>query len=67
MPAYNTLILCIQFKTIMDYMEYQGLYGILGVAFTRRSTDDKGFIRWQYNQPMTIQTLNDNTDIKSIQ
>ncbi len=52
---------------IRDYMEYFGLYGILGVAFTRRSTDDKGFIRWQYNQPMTIQTLNDNTDIKSIQ
>ncbi len=27
-------------------MEYRGLYGILGVAFTRRSTDDKSFMKY---------------------
>ncbi len=34
-------------SNIRDYMEYQGLYGIyIGVAFTRRSTDDKSFMKY---------------------
>ncbi len=45
---------------IKDYMEYQGLYGILGVAFTRRSTDDKSFMKYntriRYNTQIRYNT-----------
>ena len=43
---------------------YWGWRSLVDQQMTRVSSDDNTDISWQYNQPMTIQTFNDNTNIK---